>query len=145
MGVLKSEISNRESALSAVSALCPIPIADVRLPLEYRAEMPIALDSPYIQVYDLQMQVVWDRTKARQNVAKHGVRFADAVLVLDDPYAITVADNESSPTEARWVTLGADAQGRVLVVVYTYRGEDIRLISARPAESRELKEYEAQG
>lgn len=91
------------------------------------------------------MQIVWDRTKARQNAAKHGVRFADAVLVLDDPYAITVADNESVPAEARWVTLGADAQGRVLVVVYTYRGEDIRLISARPAEPRELKEYEAQG
>jgi uncharacterized DUF497 family protein len=91
------------------------------------------------------MEFVWDREKARQNVAKHGVRFADAVLVLDDPYAITIADHESEPTEARWVTLGADAQGRVLVVVYTYRGEDIRLISARPAEPRELKEYEAQG
>ncbi len=90
------------------------------------------------------MEIVWDREKARQNVAKHGVRFADAVLVLDDPYAITVADNESAPTEARWVTLGADPQGRVLVVVYTYRGEDIRLISARSAEPRELKEYEAQ-
>jgi hypothetical protein len=46
---------------------------------------PIALDSPYIQVYALRMQIAWDRTKARQNVAKHGVRFADAVLVLDDP------------------------------------------------------------
>jgi len=87
------------------------------------------------------MQIVWDRTKARQNVAKHGVRFADAVLVLDDPYAIRIADNESNPTEARWVTLGADAQGRALVVVYTYRGEDIRLISAPTAEPRELEEY----
>jgi len=65
-------------------------------------------------MYAQGMEVLWDRTKARQNVAKHGVRFADAVLVLDDPYAITVADNESAPTEARWVTLGADAQGRVL-------------------------------
>jgi uncharacterized DUF497 family protein len=91
------------------------------------------------------MEVRWDRAKERQNVSKHGVRFTDAVLVLDDPYAITIADNESAPTEARWVTLGADAQGRVLVVVYTYRGEDIRLISARPAQPRELKEYEAQG
>ena len=71
---------------------------------------PLALDSPYIQVYARGMQIVWDRTKARQNASKHGVRFADAVLVLDDPYAITVADNESVPTEARWVTLGADAR-----------------------------------
>jgi hypothetical protein len=91
------------------------------------------------------MEIVWDRAKGRQNVAKHEVRFAEAVLVLDDPYAITVADNESAPTEARWVTLGSDAQGRVLVVLYTYRGEDIRLISARPAEPREVMEYEAQG
>jgi hypothetical protein len=82
--------------------------------------------------------------EGKTNVAKHGVRFADAALVLDDPYALTVADNESEPTEPRWVTLGADAQGHVLVVIYTYRGEDIRLISARPAEPRELKEYEAQ-
>jgi uncharacterized DUF497 family protein len=96
-------------------------------------------------MYALRIEVRWDRAKERQNVSKHGVRFTDAVLVLDDPYAITIADNESAPTEARWVTLGADAQGRVLVVVYTYRGEDIRLISARPAQPRELKEYEAQG
>jgi uncharacterized DUF497 family protein len=55
------------------------------------------------------MQIVWDRTKARQNVAKHGVRFADAVLVLYDPYAITVADNEPAPTEAR--TFGSFPRG----------------------------------
>lgn len=65
------------------------------------------------------MEIVWDPAKAKQNLRKHGVRFADAVLVLDDPYAITISDTESGPAEARWVTLGADAQGRVLVVVYT--------------------------
>jgi uncharacterized protein len=97
-----------------------------------------------IQVYDEGMEIVWDPEKAIQNAVKHGVRFPDAVLVLDDPYAITIPDTESDPAEARWVTLGADAQGRVLVVVYTYRGDDIRLISARTAAPRELKEYEAQ-
>jgi len=91
------------------------------------------------------MGVVWDQEKAKRNVKKHGVRFADAVLVLDDPYAITISDYESEPTEVRWVTLGADAQGRVLVVVYTYRGEEVRLVSARLAEPHERKEYEAQG
>ena len=98
----------------------------------------------YIQVYATSMEIVWDPEKATRNAAKHGVRFADAVLVLEDPYAITIPDTESDPDEARWVTLGAGAQGRVLVVVYTYRGDGIRLISARPAEPRELKEYEAQ-
>lgn len=90
------------------------------------------------------MEIVWDAAKAAQNVLKHGVRFADAVLVLEDLCAVTIADEESSPDERRWVTLGADALGRVLVVVYTYRGEDIRLISARCAVPDERKEYEAQ-
>jgi len=90
------------------------------------------------------MEIVWDQEKAAQNLLKHGVRFADAVLVLHDPYAITIADDESSPDESRWVTMGADALGRVLVVVYTYRGEDIRLISARAAEPHERRDYEVQ-
>ncbi len=62
------------------------------------------------------MEIVWDAAKAAQNVVNHGVRFVDAVLVLEDPYAVTIADEESSPDESRWVTLGADALGRVLVV-----------------------------
>ncbi len=95
-------------------------------------------------MYTLNMAVAWDPEKARQNLRKHGVRFADAILVLEDPYAVTISDHESEPSEMRWVTLGADAQGRVLVVVYTYRGEDVRLISARLAEPHERKEYETQ-
>jgi uncharacterized protein len=75
---------------------------------------------------------------------KHGVRFADAALVLEDPYAITITDYESDPGEERFVTVGADASGRLLVVVYAYRGQDIRLISARPARAHERKDYEAQ-
>jgi uncharacterized protein len=88
--------------------------------------------------------VVWDPDKARRNLMKHGVRFADAALVLEDPYGITITDHESDPAEERFVTLGADAGGRLLVVVYTYRGEDIRLISARPAKPHERKDYGAQ-
>jgi len=55
-----------------------------------------------------------------------------------------VIDHESDPGEERLVTLGADAHGRVLVVVYTHRGEDIRLISARHATPLERRDYEAQ-
>jgi uncharacterized DUF497 family protein len=87
---------------------------------------------------------VWGAERANQNLKKHGVRFADAALVLEDPYAITIADHESDPTEERLVTLGADAGGRLLVVLYTYRGQDIRLISARPARPHERKDYEGQ-
>jgi len=88
------------------------------------------------------MAAIWDPGKAKQNLEKHGVHFAQAIPVLDeDPYAITITDLESDPQEVRYVTIGADAQGRVLVVVYTYRGEDIRLISARPATPREREQY----
>ena len=90
------------------------------------------------------MAVLWDTAKAASNVAKHGVRFADAALVFDDPVALTVVDDESDPTEQRFVVLGADAAGRVLVVVYSWRGDDIRLISARTAEPHEREEYETQ-
>jgi uncharacterized DUF497 family protein len=86
--------------------------------------------------------IVWDPDKSKTNIQKHGIRFPDAVLVLDDPRARTIVDNESDPTEQRFATLGMDALGRLLVVVYTWRGDDIRLISARPAEPHERQEYE---
>ena len=64
--------------------------------------------------------------------------------MLEDPVAITVVDDESDSLEQRFVTLGADAAGRIPVVVYTWRGDDIRLISARRAEPHEREEYEKQ-
>ena len=82
----------------------------------------------------------WDPEKARQNLKKHGVRFADAVAALEDEFALTVRDPYSE--EERWATLGTDSTGRVLVVVYTWRGERIRLISARRATSSERQKYE---
>jgi hypothetical protein len=88
------------------------------------------------------VEVIWDDQKQKRNLQKHGIRFADAVLVLEDPYALTIVDEGSDPSEQRFVTMGADALGRVLVVAYAYRGEDIRLISARAAEPHERKEYE---
>ena len=83
----------------------------------------------------------WDPAKARQNLRKHGVDFADAVPVLEDEAALTIRD-PFSEQEQRWITLGMDALGRLLVVVYTWRGDRIRLISARPATPRERRQYE---
>jgi uncharacterized protein len=60
----------------------------------------------------------WDAAKAQANFAKHGVRFADAVTVLEDDLALTMRD-PFSEDEERWITLGRDAVGRLLVVVYT--------------------------
>jgi uncharacterized DUF497 family protein len=83
----------------------------------------------------------WDPAKARANFAKHGVRFADAVIALEDDSALTIRDL-SSEGEERWVTMGLDASGRLLVVVYTWRGERVRLISARQATPHERRQYE---
>ncbi len=86
------------------------------------------------------MQYEWDREKARSNREKHGIWFADAIAVLEDELARTISDDHAG--EARFVTIGEDAFGRVLVVIYTYRGEDtIRLISAREATRQERRIY----
>jgi uncharacterized DUF497 family protein len=85
-----------------------------------------------------------DESKAGANFRKHGVRMPEAIPVFDDPYAITITDDESDPEEQRFVTLGMGAAGRLLVVVYTWRGKSIRIISARPAEVHEREEYEGE-
>jgi uncharacterized protein len=83
----------------------------------------------------------WDPAKARANFAKHGVRFADAVTALEDDLALTMRD-PTSDEEERWITLGRNSLGRLIVVVYTWRSENVRLISARPATAREKNQYE---
>ena len=87
------------------------------------------------------MGLEWDPAKAESNLRKHGVRFADAVTALEDNGALTIRD-PFTWDEERWITLGRDLFGRVLVVIYTWRGENIRLVSARPATAHERREYE---
>lgn len=88
----------------------------------------------------VRMEYEWDQGKAQSNREKHGVSFPDAIGVLEDEFALTIPDEHTD--EERFVTIGEDAFGRVLVVVYTYRGEDtIRIISARPATRRESRLY----
>jgi hypothetical protein len=84
--------------------------------------------------------VEWDAAKATSNAKKHGVDFADAAIVLHDEQAITVKDEDA--TEERFVTVGMDALGRILVVVYAWRHGRPRLISARAATAREREVYE---
>jgi uncharacterized protein len=85
----------------------------------------------------------WDPNKAAANVQKHGVHFSEATGVFSDDYAITVHDYETDPNEQRFVTLGMGIKGRILVVVYCYSGENIRIISARTAGRPEREQYEA--
>jgi uncharacterized DUF497 family protein len=82
----------------------------------------------------------WDPDKALANYQKHRVHFADAVGVFSDDFAITIED--TSTQEERFKTLGLDFLGRPLVVIYTYRGDTIRVISAREATARQRAIYE---
>jgi uncharacterized DUF497 family protein len=77
--------------------------------------------------------------KAASNARKQGIPFADAVSVLEDDHAITLRDGAYG--EEQWVTIAMDAFGRVLVVVYTWRGDSIRIISARAATQGEFRQY----
>ncbi len=83
----------------------------------------------------------WDPGKSARNISKHGVHFSDAVAVFEDDLALTIRDSNFGDEE-RWITLGMDTLGRLLVVVYTWRKGRIRLISARPASPRERRQYE---
>lgn len=86
------------------------------------------------------MSYEWDERKRLSNLRDHRIDFADAVSALEDEAALTVPDDDVEE-EDRFITLGADLFGRVLVVVYTWRGDTIRLISARKATRLERKQY----
>jgi hypothetical protein len=88
------------------------------------------------------MKFKWGKDKAARNVSDHGVTFNEAATVFDDPYFVALTDDEHSFSEQRYWIIGESEQRRVLLVVYTERGENVRLISAREATAREIKVYE---
>lgn len=92
-------------------------------------------------VHILLCAVEWDADKAAVNLTKHGVDFADGATVLEDEAALTIPDGDAD--EERFVTVGMDALGRVLTVIYTWRGDMPRLISARKASRSERRQYES--
>jgi uncharacterized DUF497 family protein len=83
-----------------------------------------------------------DPAKAARNLLLHGVSFGDAEAALRDPMALT-RDDPDALGEPRFLTLGTDSLGRVLVVVHTPRGDRIRIISARKASRGEAGRYHA--
>ena len=87
------------------------------------------------------MDYQWDLKKADINKQKHGIDFADAVGVFEDEWSLTIKQ-EIIRGEQRFATVGVDFLGRIIVVIYTYRDNNIRLISARPATKAERNVYE---
>ena len=86
------------------------------------------------------MDIEWDPGKATENLRKHGVDFADAVIALEDQNALTIEDSDHD--EQRFKTLGMGSNIKILYVIHTYRENDrFRIISAREADRSEIKQY----
>lgn len=92
------------------------------------------------------MQFEWDESKNKLNQRKHGVSFEEAKMVFDDPFQLSKLDHRFNYCEERWITTGATQHGHILVVAnlfFTDNGEEIiRIISARHADTNEVKNYE---
>jgi len=89
----------------------------------------------------------WDPIKAMENVKKHRISFDRAAEIILDPLAVSIPEEEHSEDEERWVSIGKDRRGSVLVLIHTFLEVSteecrIRLISARKANKRETKLYE---
>ena len=88
------------------------------------------------------MKFEWDPHKADSNRLKHGVSFQEAASVLGDPLSITYHDPDHSATEHRFITVGMSQSGQVIMLAYTDRGGNIRIISSRRTTRQERKHYE---
>ncbi|MFZ5911925.1 MAG: BrnT family toxin [Chloroflexota bacterium] len=86
----------------------------------------------------------WDEEKAETNFKKHHVSFEETKSAFGDPFSITIDDPDHSVKEQRYIDIGKSDSGKLLVVVYTERGDTIRIISSRKATSLERKKYEEQ-
>ncbi len=84
----------------------------------------------------------WDDEKASENLRKHDTSFSEASTVFADPLSRTISDPLHSEEEERFAILGESGLQHTLIVVHTYRGDVIRIISARIATPRERKDYE---
>jgi hypothetical protein len=87
------------------------------------------------------LQFEWDARKEALNRSKHGVSFEEAATAFADPRSLTVPDPQHSLEEDRFVLLGLSYRGRLLVVVHTERGDNLRIISARKATKSEGRQY----
>jgi len=86
------------------------------------------------------MRFEWDNNKRKINIAKHYIDFADAVLIFNDPARIEMQDKRHNYREIRYKTIGM-VENTIMLVVYTKRSENLRIISARKANKNERKTY----
>ena len=89
----------------------------------------------------------WDPIKAGDNLKKHRISFDRAAEIILDPLTVSIPDEEHSEDEERWVSIGKDRRGSVLILIHTFlevSAEEcrVRIISARKANKRETMQYE---
>jgi uncharacterized DUF497 family protein len=88
------------------------------------------------------MPFEWDPDKAAENLRRHRVSFEEAATVFRDPLSRTFPDPEHSEGEERYLDIGHSERGRLLIVSYTERQGQVRIISARLATRNERRNYE---
>ncbi len=84
----------------------------------------------------------WDAEKAEANLKRHSISFEECTTIFSDPLSVTISDPDHSIGENRYIDIGHSARGRILLVVYTEREDNIRIISCREATRRERGYYE---
>jgi len=89
----------------------------------------------------------WDNQKAKANVRKHRISFERATTVFRDPNLLSIPDEEHSESEERWITIGLDETGSLLVLSHKFESVSqgvsrIRIITARKATKKETEQYE---
>jgi len=90
----------------------------------------------------MSLKFEWDKDKAESNLKEHSVSFEEAATAFGDTLSKTIPDPDHSEGEARYVLIGATTARRVVVVSHTERGDNIRIINARPATRKEIRAYE---
>lgn len=88
------------------------------------------------------MKFEWDQSKAASNLKKHGVSFEEAKTVFDNPLAVIFDDEAHSVDEQREIIIGHSRQNRLLLIAFTERSGNVRIISARLSTRNERKDYE---
>lgn len=89
----------------------------------------------------MQFTFEWDEEKARENFKKHKVSFEEAKTIFNDPFSTTIPDPQHSIGENHYIDIGFSSNNRTLIVVYTERGSNIRIISSRKANKTERRKY----
>jgi uncharacterized DUF497 family protein len=89
----------------------------------------------------------WDSRKAKSNINKHKISFERASSIFGDPNILSIPDEEHSESEERWITMGLDESGILIVISHTFKHTNeevcqIRIISARKATRTEIEKYE---